>query len=660
MNDRSPGNELPRVHTVIRVLACSAALVAAAPTYAEAQSRQSAAPQFSKLVASTAYHYLTDPAVSPDGRWVAATGSATASSALVIVSSSGGTPRELVPKSEHAIRAAWFPGGDRIAFISNRVGGIVVSDFDAATGQLRGALRRITTERAHDFGISPDGRFIAYVAETTAPGDDRVLKLVPSTGGSARVLHRAPGSPMRQPGFSEDGKHVYVTVTNPGALGTVIRIPVTGGAPTPVWAPRDRAPGVTIAEPAAGRLLRHTGGVLTVMTLTGDTVAVINGADPTGHARVFDGAILMTRSDVGTIIRAVSLDGGTDRELSPSSEYFWPLGWSSDSKRVFFRADSLRVVHSVALDGSGKRSVSFNPLQPFSDSALVQINDISADGRYWFLWQRRGAGTSPAYLYDSEARTLRSVTDSLLPGGVTFAGGRYLRFDPQTREFIYFQRTGGPASARTTLPREIMAVSMTGAKRLIRRVPSIADSARAFALHGNRIAWLQRVKDSTVLFIARGATAAPMRAWSTTGRVFDLAWSNDGQRIALTLASEPVATRERCVVVALTLNENGIAREDGRSASFGSYWDIYWSADDRSMTALEYPASDFDTRLIRIPLNGAAPSYVLKQGQFTFWDHYPSPDGKYSLIPAETPHGSSFWKVDLRAAEAAYKSARAR
>ena len=99
-------------------------------------------------------------------------------------------------------------------------------------------------------------------------------------------------------------------------------------------------------------------------------------------------------------------------------------------------------------------------------------------------------------------------------------------------------------------------------------------------------------------------------------------------------------------------------RSNPSSASFGDYRDLFWAADDRSLIALEYPESGFDTRLIRIPANGGAPSYILREGQATFWDHHPSPDGRYTLVPVEVAQGSTLWRVDLKAAEAAYKQRR--
>ena len=52
-------------------------------------------------------------------------------------------------------------------------------------------------------------------------------------------------------------------------------------------------------------------------------------------------------------------------------------------------------------------------------------------------------------------------------------------------------------------------------------------------------------------------------------------------------------------------------------------------------------------------------SYIVKAGTMTFWDHYLSPDARYSLLPAESVRGASVWRIDLDAAERDWKQRRA-
>ena len=101
----------------------------------------------------------------------------------------------------------------------------------------------------------------------------------------------------------------------------------------------------------------------------------------------------------------------------------------------------------------------------------------------------------------------------------------------------------------------------------------------------------------------------------------------------------------------MRIDANGKVTSDGSSATFGSFWDAYWTPGDQALVALEHPGADLDTRLIRIPANGGAVSYIVKPGVTTFWNHYLSPDGKYSLLSAESARGASVWRIDLDAAQ---------
>jgi hypothetical protein len=315
-------------------------------------------------------------------------------------------------------------------------------------------------------------------------------------------------------------------------------------------------------------------------------------------------------------------------------------------------------VISVSIAGNDKRTVRFDPLN-HKDTAILRIRDVSGDGRYLFVAQGRTVrGRAPAYIYDTQTRLLQKVTDSIsTSNGVTNAGGKYLPFDYATREFVYLQRAGGEFARLNQTPREIRAAKMDGSTRLIRRVPSVSDSATGFAMHGSRVAWMQRSGDSTSLYLSNSAGETPVKILAMREVGLHMAWSHDGKTMAVAIRQPPMEGRPRTRVVLVAINGTS-AHESGRTVIFGDGWDLYWTSDDRSLISLDYSESDFDTRLIRIPLDGSPVSYVLRQGQAVFWDHYPSPDGKYTVAPVESPKGTTLWKIDLVAAEAAHKSRR--
>jgi Tol biopolymer transport system component len=639
-------------------------LLALGVTTLAAQTRGAAPPPFATRVAELPAQYTADPAVSPDGRWIVlattTAGSTTtaSSSSLIIVPAGGGAIRELVPGSDLPWYPMWFPSGDRIAYTSDRLKGILVSDFDTRDGRLTGSPRRVSVEAAQGFAISPDGNWIVYVSGVVGAFDAGTLdvKIIPANGGTARVLyHGEPRGLRRLPHFSPDGRDIYLSSTeDPPFARAIVRIPVGGGAPTTVLRLPPRVPGgrpsggPISAEPRFDRILHNLAGgtaPLVVTTFAGETTAVLPGLHVTVEQARFGrdaSTLYVVRGDVGAIIRSVSLTSSETHDLSDGKQWYVPLGWSADSRRVFFVSnDSANVLYSATADGRDMRATRIEPvnapsdLKP-SDLKRLRISDVSGDGRHWLLHENGGG----AYLYDSQSRQLRPVVDRGNMGGVLPPGG----FGFQT-----IQRVEGSATAPASW--EIWVVSLDGSKRLLRRLPMNADSVRSFSeTDDDRIAWIQKFGDSTVLMVARG-TGAPVRAW--TARLTDAIWSPDGKTIAAVTPQPPLAGRPRNAVTFLAVDANGAAKVTGQSATFGQVGTTYWSPDGAALITSEY-GPDYGTRFIRIPVNGGATSVILNTGLVSIWNHYTSPDGKYTVFPAEINRPASLWRVDLKAAEAAY------
>ena len=233
--------------------------------------------------------------------------------------------------------------------------------------------------------------------------------------------------------------------------------------------------GFTRVEPSIGRIVRSTNASITFMTLKGDTVLVLPGVEgaATGVFSADGRSMFVAPSDVGTIIRAVPLDGGKPIDLSTDKEYSWPVGWSSDSKTAYSVDGPSKTLLVSSLDGSVRRSVPLDPQPRPATFDDMEIKGVSGDGKQLYIAERSGNGTGlrRAYLYDPQTRALRTLTDSL-GMMVKGRGGRYLPYHHELGEFLFLQRTGGTAGQLIDLPREIRAVKPNGANRLVRRVPS--------------------------------------------------------------------------------------------------------------------------------------------------------------------------------------------
>ena len=74
------------------------------------------------------------------------------------------------------------------------------------------------------------------------------------------------------------------------------------------------------------------------------------------------------------------------------------------------------------------------------------------------------------------------------------------------------------------------------------------------------------------------------------------------------------------------------------------------------MLVLEEQGSTNRTRVLRIPMDeGQQPTSLTPNEKRTFWDQYPSPDGRYVAIPVEQFGSSTLWSIDVDVAGKAWR-----
>jgi dipeptidyl aminopeptidase/acylaminoacyl peptidase len=366
---------------------------------------------------------VSDPRISPDGKWVAYTVSVPDTSKdqddtdLWLASWDGKEQIRLTrsPADEHAGR--WSPDGRYLAFLSNRDDPREVDQlwlFDRAGGE----PERLTSfpGGVSDLAWSPDGRRLALIvsdpdSNAKEPGDtssrgakpividrfqfkqdevgwltdryDRLYVFDLSTRAATRLLSgdyddAAPSwSPdgqsiafvsRRRPDFDRtDNYDLYVVESRPGAEPRQLTT-FTGPDMSPDWGSRPPA------WSPDGKLIAYVqGGPLELLYYAVQSVAVVPAAG--GPARV------LTR--------------GLDRNvLSPA--------FSSDGQSVLFLLEGDRVYHLARVPAAGgavERLVE-------GQRALTDL-EVGRDGR---LAVASSASDVPAELYAVEGRELRPLT----------------------------------------------------------------------------------------------------------------------------------------------------------------------------------------------------------------------------------------------------------
>lgn len=264
---------------------------------------------------------------------------------LWTVATAAGTPRKLTDGPWRDSSPAFSPGGDRVAFLSDRDGTtqIWVRRLDNA------ADRQVTHLESPPLTVawSPDGKSLAYTARLAeappsaawAPASILPLLLRPAAraqlfvvaagGGAVRALPLDGALDIYgEPAWTPDGQSILVSAAPPPDAANVLE----GGE---IYA-------VRVAAGECRRITRRPGPDYSpVPSPDGSRIAWI-GREPKAQSYVT--AKLYVSNADGS--RAKVLAGTLDREVSH-------LQWSNDSRTVYFLADDRGATHVYAARSDG-------------------------------------------------------------------------------------------------------------------------------------------------------------------------------------------------------------------------------------------------------------------------------------------------------------------
>jgi Tol biopolymer transport system component len=636
--------------TLVAVLVVASAVLAGAQDVSvEAVPRIE--PRFTRIFGTDSVR-IAFATMSPDGRWIAFVASSDwgVGSNVWILPAAGGEPARLTSGAHRDDGPVWFPGSDRIAFRSDRPGpwAIMTLPIDSETGQPTGPPRQVTLEGSQAyFDVSPDGKWIAYTPINER--GNRVIRIVPSTGGAARTLGEADAS---RPIWAPDGRSLFypTLVSRPNEFG-LVRISLDGettdtlargpGYPTLLMS-RDV---VYVARKVEGN--SRLGPTLwDLTTLEGRSLARFSlpAGMGAGRSLKYGLAFLDNKSDEVARIHILPVDGGPARPLTEGRSSDEPLAWLPDGERLLFRTalDGEEIL-LLAPVGGGPMGQFRLPEDAWAVGGFVEelwtagfTPVFSADGRH-MLYATGDPETGPSALKVLGLEDGRTwlLSDAFHLTDVEGRGGSRFR---EGGEFVYVEKRGDVYELRASSPE--------GPSRLVWSFGR--DEPDEVGVHGDRILyaeWLEEVE--TRLYTTRVGQSETRELIRLDGWAGPSLWSPDGRWIATTHyiddGSGTGIFDSRIVFLEVSPTGELVGGPRYVGDSMLSYWNNIWLPNSRGILT-----TGIDGNVWLMPVDpGQDPVALTRDDPGLAWNFVLSPDGRHIAYSSRRSRGSSLWLVDL-------------
>jgi len=635
--------------SVIRVCGVSTALIL---SVLPAAGQQTVA---MKQVFSVDSQLVLHPSISPDGRWVVyvSDDGTDQGRRLWMAQASGGAPWPLTTEGHTDQTPSWFPGGDRILFLSTRSDRsgsrkqfAMVLDIERSTGKPRGVPRQVTLEPTEGAAGSPDGRWVGYA--TRNDGKLRV-KLVPAGGGAARLLAEVPG--VLQFGgltFDSTGRNVYFFTAGSPAAAKLWKIPSAGGSLSLVAESEDPLailPGdprylirfersAPYIPPTSARLTTLDGKVIAQVRFPRYVVPNLNS----GSAWGITGGQVRGAGE----LRVLNVADGTTRTVVKGDN--WPEAWMPDgSALITDRSDNdggTILVEMVPLAGNDRKTV-------ILQSPLEGGGWATSVGPYYSyrIRDRKASGwTGPTKFYSVDVRNGQSRLLSAAAEGAAL-GGR-AGFENDADRWLYMEMVGDRLELRSVDP-------ATGDFRVVRSFPksfrTLGFSGRNIGVRENRATWLEQQGDSAVLMVGDGQAPARRVTSFPWGPGFELTISSpswSGNEIAVGFMVDGTSTG--ITIVSIPASAESPARRRHIPIDMKICCDkLVWLRDDSGALAIAAQNTQGSASLIEIPFRTGGTPRVLTQ-DLTEWEFLASPDLKQAAFSYYRTGVGSVWQADFR------------
>ncbi len=538
------------------------------------------------LLISGGLGFDSQPAVSPDGTWIAFISDRDGADNLWIMRPDGSEPRKLSDEQYNPLLSpAWSPDG-RFVTVTRDAADIELVTFhvDGGSGVI---VKAANAEDLPAVGAaySPDGRYIYYAA---AAGSNGPVDNFPATqifrvrlrDGVTEQITRGEGGGFK-PLLSPDGTLLVYGTRYERDTELRIRSLVTGEdqrLTLPVqhdsqdnFRPSSRGmlPGYTFTDDGQSVVL-SAGGKFQKVSLQAGTretipfvadVTLAVGPDLTRHWRVPDGPVTAVLAQdpalskdknqivASVLTRLYLLDLDTDvapRPITPASMWAFKPAWSPDGRWIAFvtwTANDGGHIWRIRSNGRGK------PQQLTRHAAFYTDVSFSPDGEQLYAlrgneWMRHqtfseftGLGIPLEVIsLDSSGGDVRVV----MPAGTA----RYPHFGPETdRLYLYDEDALFSVALDGSDRRDLLVVEAPSGNRNPKEPPK-AEQVRISPVGGHAIALVNKQVWVIPLVPAGGnvptvsvrGPALPAVQLTDTGADF-LDWSNDGSEIYWTIGS---------------------------------------------------------------------------------------------------------------------------
>lgn len=389
-------------------------LVLATPSLAQTQMRPI---QFDDMIAM---HRVSDPQISPDGKWVAYVVSTPdlqanhSVSDIWLVPTTGGAERELTRGGSDS-RPRWSPDGKKIAFLSSRDGTqqvYVISIYGGESSRLT-----LLSTGADNEVWSPDGKLMAFVSsvypdckddDCNKSRDDAASKNAVKAHVAERLLYRhwtawADGKRSHLFVIPADGSGAPMDLT-PGADYDVP--PFNLGAPEAIAFSPDSKELCFTANTDNDEALSTNGDLFTVPVDGGAAPKRItsNKGDDWGPAYSPDGKWIAYRSQTTPGYESdrwqlliFNRDTGEREDLtSDFDRNVETYEWAPDSRTIYFQAEdrSEMPIYSILVSAGSK------PTPVVAEGFNAEFA-LSADGKEFAF--SRSSLTYPAELFSAKS-----------------------------------------------------------------------------------------------------------------------------------------------------------------------------------------------------------------------------------------------------------------